>query len=129
MNEYIKLIAENGVLLVIAAVFIWDKVTNAKTVTSILSDMQSSAKLQENTLINLHRALESLGHATENTTTALNIIQNTLANNMHSLERHDKRAEFMNSDLREVVTMLKTRPCVSRGEGRCETIAAPVENR
>ena len=107
MEDTIKYMAEYGILFVIAAVFIWDKITNAKMTENILKELQAGAKLQSSTL-------ESLRHTCDNQTTALSIIQNTLSANTQSLERHDKRAEFMNTDVREMVTILKTRPCVNR---------------
>jgi len=107
MNETLKTLSEYGVLFVIAAVFIWDKVAHSRMIENILKELQTSARLQTS-------ALESLRHMCENTTTALSIIQNTLAANTQSLERHDKRSEYMNNDIREICTMLKTRPCVNQ---------------
>jgi hypothetical protein len=42
----------------------------------------------------------------------LNIINNTLPVISGTLERHDKRSEFMNNDLREVAVLVKRRPCM-----------------
>ena len=109
MPEYVKMIAEYSVLIVIAAVFIWDKVAHSKVVESILKELQTSSKLQSATLENLKRS-------TENASTALNIIQNTLYANSQALDRHDKRSEFMNNDIREMSATLKSRPCISRSD-------------
>ena len=111
MDEILKMISEFGILIVIAAVFIWNSVTHNKTTESILQDLQMAMTLQVG-------ILENLKHTCENQSTALNIIQNTLSANTQSLERHDKRAEFMNNDVREILTILRTRPCVTQNETR-----------
>ena len=78
---------------------------HSKTVEKILNEMQNSMVLQKDTL-------DGLRHTSENTTIALNIIQNSLASMAQSLERHDKRSEYMNNDLVEISATLKSRPCV-----------------
>ena len=106
MDDILKLFSEYGILIVIAAVFIWDKLVNAKQADNILKELQEYAKLQGSTL-------QNLDHTCRNMETALSIIQSTLAANTQSLERHDKRSEYMNNDIREIVTILHTRPCVT----------------
>ena len=112
MEEIFRSIADHGVLIVIAVVFIWDKISSAKTIANILLELQSNVKIQTG-------ILEGLKQTGENTATALNIIQNTLAvhtqlltSNAQSFERHDKRAEYMSSDIRSVITVLEQKPCI-----------------
>jgi len=100
-----KLVAEYGILLAIAAVFIWDKVIASKNMSTVLGELKASVKVQNG-------ILEGMKSTAENTTTALNIIQNTMANTNQLLERHDKRSEYMNNDMREVTTLIKNRPCL-----------------
>ena len=102
MDVLIGMIMEQGILFVIAALFIWDKVTTAKSMAVILQELQASSRMQTDTLI-------SVKSSVENTTTALNIIQNTLAANTQSLERHDIRAEYMNSDIKTMLTLIQTK--------------------
>ena len=110
------LFAETGVLGIIAGVFIWNTVTSTKTTGKVLGELQTNAELQKS-------ALENLSRTSENMTTALNIIQNTLAaqtqlltNNAQAFERHDQRAEHMNADVRKMLALLEMRPCVLEGE-------------
>ena len=103
--ENIKLIGEYGIFVVIAAVFIWDKISVSKVMVSILNELQSNSKIQSD-------ALENIRRSTENTTIALNIIQNTIASMSTNMERHDKRAEYINNDIREIVTKLNARPSI-----------------
>ena len=117
MPEIISTLMEYGILLVIAAVFLWDKITISKSTVTILSRLETQAELLSKTLDGLHQSLDGLHKATENTSTALNIIQNTLAlnstkleNNSTDIERHDKRAEYMNNDIRVILDLLKNRP-------------------
>jgi len=119
MTEIVKTIMEYGILLVIAGVFLWDKVTISKSTVTILSRLESQAGLLGKTLDGLHHSVEGVHTSNENTSTALNIIQNTLASNLQdiaginqALERHDKRAEYMNTDVRAILDILRIRPGV-----------------
>ena len=105
MTDTLKTVSDYGVLLVIAAVFIWDKIANARAIESVLKELQSASKLQSDTL-------RSLQHTSENTSTALQLLLNSLSGLTASLERHDKRSEFMNADIREICGLLGRRPCV-----------------
>ena len=105
--ENIKLIGEYGIFVVIAGVFIWDKISISKVMVNILNELQSNSKIQVD-------ALENIRRSTENTTIALNIIQSALASMSQSMERHDKRAEYMNNDLREICAKLNSRPTVTQ---------------
>jgi len=109
MEDILKIIGEYGILIVIAAVFIWDKVVNTKTTENILKKLETASELQTS-------ILENLRHTCGNQTTALGIIQNSLAMNTTSLERHDKRSEYMNADVREICTLLRVRPCMIRND-------------
>jgi len=109
MEDILKIIGEYGILIVIAAVFIWDKVANTKTTENILKELEAGSKVQTS-------ILENLRHTCENQSIALSIIQNSLAMNTTSLERHDKRSEYMNADVREICTLLRVRPCIFQSE-------------
>ena len=108
MEQMITLITNSSVLVVIAAVFIWDNITNNKTVQKVLAELTNNAELQKS-------ALDNLSRVSDNIATALNIIQNTLAsntqllnNNTQSFDRHDQRAEFMNGDIRKILAHVET---------------------
>jgi len=100
MEETVKHIGEYGVLIVIAAAFIWDKIQFSRTTGDILRELQTSIKMQTH-------ILEALQQTCNNLTTALSIIQNTLATNTSALDRHDKRVEYMNKDLIEILTLIR----------------------
>jgi len=99
VQEMVQIITNYGILVVIAAIFIWDKVVNVKQTEKILSELQAASRMQT-------AAIESIRIASDNTATALQIIQNTLTATSTALERHDKRSEFMNSDLRDLYTFI-----------------------
>jgi hypothetical protein len=71
-----------------------------------LKELQQHAKLQD-------AALETLRDESVNRSAVLQIMQKSIDDNAHVMERHDKRAETMNSDIREIRTILNTRPCVN----------------
>ena len=99
-GEIIKAVADYGILVCIAGVFLWDKIINSNKMVQILKDLQTTQLLQAKTL-------DSLMQTSQNTSTALNILQNTLASLSELIIRHDKRAEYMNNDIKEIVTILK----------------------
>lgn len=107
--EIVKALSDNGILIIIAAVFIWNTITVQK---ELQKNIQSQSSI-----------LESLKTTCENTATALNIIQNTIAssvaaldNNTEILKRHDQRSEYMNGDIRVIKTVLESRPCAKEME-------------
>lgn len=96
MEKVIAAIAEYGVLVAIAAIFLWDKVTNGKLTSKILLELQESSRVQTKTL-------EAMSMNTKNTATALEIIQKTQTLQTQVFERHDKRAEYMNGDIKAIL--------------------------
>ena len=104
MDSLIKMIAENGILIVIAVVFIWDKVVMSKNLSRMIVEIQVFTKIQAD-------ALTGIKLTSDNTATALGIIQNTLAGNNDLLNRHDIRAETINTHIDTALTLLKQRPC------------------
>ena len=100
MAEIIKIGAEYGVLILIAAVFVWRAMKGDKTNTEILISMQANQIMSS-------EALAILRQESANTQTLLSIIQNTLASNNQAMERHDNRAEFINVDVREILSLVK----------------------
>jgi hypothetical protein len=113
MEEILKHIADYGLAFVLAAIFIWRSLKSDKANAEILRELQANVKLQTDTL-------NVLRQESSNTHTSLSIIQNTIAGNTQAQERHDQRAEHMNTDIRatleltrEVIGTLKSRPCVT----------------
>jgi len=120
MNDSVKLLTEYGVLVALAALFIWEKFQYSKTHGQVLSELNNSVKLQMAVLENLNVSLNGVKQSCDNTTMALNIINNTLPIIVSNLERHDKRAEFMNSDVREITALVRQRPCMVH-DAPCDT--------
>lgn len=96
MTELIQFISDTGVLIVIAAVFIWDKVVNAKKTGELLQEISINTKL-------LKSMLDTITAAVNNTTTALNMVEMTQKGLVEDMSRHDKRAEFMNNDIKKIL--------------------------
>ena len=105
MPEILSIIMESGILLIIAAVFIWDKITISKAMLATLARLETRAELQV-------QSLEGLARAAEATSAALSIAQTALSTLNGAMERHDKRAELMNADLRAASELLKNQPCM-----------------
>ena len=105
MDDVIRIAAEYGVLVMIAVVFVYDKLKTSKTIEQMLFELRESAKIQS-------AAIESMRHGSENQTTGLNIIQNSLATIRTSLEGYDKQFNYLDNNIRDIRTMLKERPCV-----------------
>jgi hypothetical protein len=114
MNETIKIISEYGVLIVIAAAFVWSSLVQGKKTEKVLSELLTSLVELRATEQSQNPALENLRQTCETLINNQNILLST--QNLHTqlLERHDKRAEDMGIEVREVVTMLRTRPCVQK---------------
>jgi len=106
MEALIKVISENGVLIIIAAAFIWDKISHSKTVENVLKELQSCIKLQDSMLAAIRD--ESL-----NRSNVLTYMQSTVDNITGIVQRNDKRTENMSNDIRGICTILNTRPCIS----------------
>jgi len=109
MEEIIKMAGEYGVLFVIAALFIWEKISHGKIVENVLKELQATSKLNSTALESMMAAIDGMRRTSENTATALSIIQNTLANLMQSLERHDQRSEHINKDVRAIIAVMNER--------------------
>ena len=108
MEEVVKLVAEYGILIVISGIFIWNTIKSSKDITMMLSTIERTMNEMQRTSEITKDALENLKHTCENQTTALSIIQNTLSQNTSALERHDKRAEYMNGDIRAMRAIMET---------------------
>ena len=100
MEEIVKLASEYGILIILAAVFIWRSMKTDKTNTEVLISLQASVVMYSETLAILRQE-------SANTQTSLSIIQNTLATNNQAMERHDSRAEYINVDVRETLGLVK----------------------
>ena len=101
MEEIIKLIGDYGILIILAAVFIFRTLKTDKTNTELLHQINADHKTNNETV-------SILRQESTNTQTALSIIQNTLASHTLALDRHDGRAENINEKLREALTLLQT---------------------
>ena len=112
MEETYKLLTEHGVLMAIAGFFLWQSYHFSKTIAPLLAELHNASKLQTAALESLNASLATIKQSCDNTTMALSLIGNTLTTAVNSLERHDKRAEFMNTDIREVVALVRRRPCM-----------------
>jgi len=106
MIEIMKSIGEYGILIIIAGAFVWDKISHSKIIENILKEVQSYTKMQTS-------MIEALRDESLNRTTVLNVMQKDIDNIIHMLERDDKRADHMNSDIREIRTILNNKPCVN----------------
>ena len=115
--DSIKLLTEYGVLVAIAAVFIWEKFQYSKANSQVLTELSNSSKLQAASLESLNSSLASMKQSCDNTTMALNIISSTLSGMSNNFERHDKRADFTNTDVREIVSLVRQRPCMVHDAG------------
>lgn len=100
MEEVLKYIADYGLAFVLAAIFIWRSLKTDKVNTDILCELKSNSILQTN-------ALNIVQQESINTQTSLSIIQNTIAGNTQSLDRHDKRAEHMNNDVIKILEIVR----------------------
>ena len=92
MPEIAKILAEYGVFIVLAALVVWEKVASSKTVNKVIHELHMTSRMQTDLLAGLKTTAE-------NTKTALEIVQHTLAEQVKLMERHDKRAEKMNGDI------------------------------
>ena len=106
MLEFLKAAGEYGITLIIAAAFVWDKISHSKIIENILKEVQSYTKMQTS-------MIEALRDESLNRTTVLNVMQKDIDNIIHMLERDDKRSEHMNSDIREMRTLLNNKPCIN----------------
>ena len=101
----IPVVAETGVLIFIAVVFVMDKVGNGKTVNAVLQKLEISASIQTELLKNMNDLLQ-------NQNKMLNLIETTTGTTAALLERHDKRSEYMNNDVVAMYELIKAKPCI-----------------
>ena len=114
--EAIKVISEYGILVVIAGLFIWEKFQYSKIIGNLLSEIKITIAHQAGMLTSLEAALLSIRASCDNTATALTIISHSLLDMKGLLERHDKRSEYINKDVRDSTIMLRMRPCMHTNE-------------
>ena len=118
--DVVKFLTEHSVLMALAGLVIWEKYQYSKTTSPLLAELSNSIKLQSASLDNLNTSLNTVRQSCDNTTMALNIISNTLPTIYNTLERHDKRSEYMNNDLREIAFLVKRRPGMAQKENTHE---------
>ena len=82
ISETIKYISEYGILLVIAAAFVWDKITNGKVMLEILTELRTAAKTQADTLESIRRDAEARA-------AALASLQQSIMEIPYVIENHD----------------------------------------
>ena len=98
----LPVIAETGILIFIAIVFILDKVGNGKTVNAVLQKLEIGASIQTELLKNMNDLLQ-------NQNRMLTLIETTTGITSAQLDRHDKRSEYMNKDLTAMYELIKVR--------------------
>jgi septal ring factor EnvC (AmiA/AmiB activator) len=114
--DIVKFLTEHSVMMMIVAMYIWDNARHSKTTVQVLTELRNSSTLQADSLKSLDASLATIRQSCDNTTMALTLINNTLPTVYNTLERHDKRSEYMNNDLREIATLVKRRPCMTQKE-------------
>ena len=100
MEEIVKVVGEYGILVMIAVVFVMDRVRTGKVQTDLLHQIDSDHKV-------VNEAIAVLRQESTNAQTLLNIINISLTGYTSALERHDSRAESINKDLQKAITLLE----------------------
>ena len=112
MEGLFKIITDNGIAVVCAAAFIYQFFQVSKTLNKVLTEFTPAVTALTKAIETQEEVVKNLQMATNTTTSSVNLVNATVSSVSTILERHDKRAEFMNNDIREIITLLKTRPCV-----------------
>ena len=106
-SQFMPVVTETGILATLAIIFIWDKVKNAKVVENLLNEIKNISNLQKVTLDNIAKEIENTRNSINNTTLSLNLLQLNATNLHESLERHDKRSEHMNTDVKKILERVR----------------------
>lgn len=80
MEELLKLITNYGITAIITALFIWDWVTNRKTVTDSIKEIAIANS-------NCEKYVQSLLKNSENTAKSLDLIQKLLENQERKIDK------------------------------------------
>jgi len=83
----VKTIADNGVLVVIAAVFLWSIVTQTKNMTRIMAELAAT--------------MQSVKASSESVSVAVNVIKDLVMDEMHQQKEHYIVMDYMNKDVKE----------------------------
>ena len=105
MEDIVKMIAELGILLIIAGVFIFNSVAHNKLIDALLKDLLVLAKMQG-------KEIEDIKASCKMSAADISITQHALSSFAQAYDRHDQRSEAMYADLKEVKVALVGRPCV-----------------
>lgn len=89
MEDIVRIVANNGVSIVIVALFIWDWLSNKKDVKDTLTTIKESN-------INIANCLTELKQSNTNTSKSLEILQKSLDNQTQKIDKllevtYDKR--------------------------------------
>lgn len=77
MVEYVNLLSNYGVMIIIVALFIWDWISNKKDIKDSLTEMKKS---------------------NDNTSKSLELLRKSMENQEHIMQEHDKRSiDILNS--------------------------------
>ena len=104
-------------VITLTGLIIWRDVFNSKTLNKMLNELSISVKLQTASTDGLNSALVGIKQSCDNTAKALEIINNNMNHIDGTLERMDKKFDFMNNDVKETATLVRRRPCVIKREG------------
>jgi hypothetical protein len=117
VDNAVKILFEYGALGVLCAVFagliVWYVYYGTKHTNKVLEELNVQNKLNAQSQLHLAEAVSGIKQACENTATALNIVNNSMLTINQSFERHDKRVEFINNDVKEIVQstrLIKKKP-------------------
>ena len=88
MQEIIKYITELGILVVLAALFIWRSIKTDARNSELLAELHKSGKLHSD-------MLKVLSDESANTQAAQTMLQKTIETNRDILEHHDRGVRAM----------------------------------
>jgi D-serine deaminase-like pyridoxal phosphate-dependent protein len=108
MEDIIKLISETGVLLIIAGVFIWDKVTTAKKTEEILREVQEKVRLIVSIGESMQHRLDLMGQTQAHDS-------GIIAENRQLLINHDNRSQDIYVQMKGIETLLNSK--LGKNEG------------
>ena len=104
-------------VITLTGLIIWRDVFNSKTLNKMLNELSISVKLQTASTDGLNSALIGIKQSCDNTAKALEIVNTHMNHMSSSLDRMDKKVDFMNNDVKETATLVRRRPCVIKRDG------------
>lgn len=80
MEQMANLVANYGVSIIIVALFLWDWITNKKTVTNTLKTISKASE-------NIEECLKNIEQNNSNITKSLDLLQNLMENQDKKIEK------------------------------------------